>query len=290
MVNFFQFLVAGLSQGAIYALVALGFSVIYRATHIVNFAQGEFVMIGGLGTAAAISFGLPPLAAAAFALATGLFSAFVLDRIIVRLARYAPAILLIIVTIGASVALRGAAQVAWGRNFHSIPTFVSSLPINISGVTILPQVLVIVAALLVVVTALDLFFKRARFGKAMLAAAINPEAASLVGIELRHVYAATFLIAGTLGILAGLLITPLALIDVESGLMFGLKGFAAAILGGLGSVYGAVLGGFVLGIAEALSAGYVSSAYKDVIAFILIIGVLLSRPEGLLGRVASGRV
>ena len=290
MVDFAQFLIAGLSQGAIYGLVAIGFSVIFRATHIVNFAQGEFVMIGGLGTAGGIALGLPPLLAALMAVLVGVVAALALDRIVVRLAQAAPIILLVIVTIGASVAMRGAAQVAWGRNFYSIPTFVGSDPIQIGEVTVMPQAILILFVALAIAAALDVFFRRSRFGKAMVAAAINPVAASLMGIELKHVYAVTFLIAGLLGTIAGLLITPLALIQFESGLMFGLKGFAAAIVGGLGSVMGAILGGLLLGVAEALNAGYVSSAYKDAIAFMLLVGVLLLKPEGFFGRSGGKRV
>lgn len=290
MIDFFQFVVAGISQGGIYALVAVGFSVIYRATHIVNFAQGEFVMIGGLGTAAAISFGLPPVAAVAVAVLLGLVAAFALDRVVVRMAKSAPVVLLIIVTIGFSIALRGAAQVAWGRNYHSIPSLVGLEPLRIGGVTIMPQVLLILAATGILVVFLHQFFRRSRFGKAMTAAAINPVAASLVGIELRNVYVVTFLIAGFLGATAGLLVTPMAMVHFESGLAFGLKGFAAAILGGLGNLPGAVVGGLALGIMEALGAGYASSAYKDTIALILIVGVLLIRPQGLLGRTDTARV
>ncbi|OKO84423.1 ABC transporter permease [Bradyrhizobium sp. NAS80.1] len=290
MVDFLQFLVAGLSQGAIYALVGLGFSVIYRATHIVNFAQGEFVMIGGLGTAGALSFALPMPLAILSALVAGCVAALVLDLIVIRLARFAPALLLIIVTIGASVALRGAAQLAWGRNFHSIPSPFGSEPLHVYGVAIMPQVILILVTTVGAVVGLQWFFRRTRFGQAMLAAAINPTAASLVGIELRHVYTATFLIAGLLGMIAGLLITPLAMVHFESGLAFSLKGFAAAILGGLGSVPGVVAGGLLLGVVESLSAGYVSSAYKDAIAFLLIIVVLLTRPEGVFGRRSTGRV
>jgi branched-chain amino acid transport system permease protein len=160
----------------------------------------------------------------------------------------------------------------------------------IGGVTVMPQVLLILAVVLAILAALGLFFRFSRFGMAMIAAAINPTAASLVGIELRHVYAAAFLIAALLGSVAGLLITPLALIHFESGLMFGLKGFAAAILGGLGSIPGAALGGLLLGLFEGLTAGYLSSAYKDAIAFLLIIGVLITRPQGLLGGAAEGRI
>jgi branched-chain amino acid transport system permease protein len=290
MADFFQFLIAGLSQGAIYALIAIGFSVIYRATRIVNFAQGEFVMMGGLGAAGALSFGLSPLLAAAVTVLTVVAAAFLLHRVLLRLAKSAPITLIIIVTIGASIALRGAAQIAWGRSYHSLPSLVGAEPFRFGGVTILPQVVLILAVTGFLVAGLDMLFRRTRFGKAMVAAAINPRAATLVGIELTHVHAAAFVIAGILGAVAGLLITPLAMVQFESGLMFGLKGFAAAVLGGLGSLYGVVAGGLFLGIVEALGAGYFSSAYKDVIAFILIVGVLLTKPEGLFGRMTEGRV
>lgn len=290
MTDFFQFVIAGLSQGAIYALIAIGFSVIYRATNIVNFAQGEFVMLGGLGTAGAISFGLPPFLAVLAAIAAGLVAALLLDRLVVRLAKYAPVILIIILTIGASIALRGSAQLVWGSNFHSLPSVFGSEPIRVLNVTVMPQSILILFVTFAIVAGLEFFFRRTRSGQAMLAAAINPLAASLVGIELRRVYAATFIIAAALGSIAGLLITPLAMIHFESGLMFGLKGFAAAILGGFGNIVGSLVGGLALGVAEALGAGYVSSAYKDAIAFVLIIVVLLTKPTGFFGQIAKGRV
>lgn len=290
LIDFFQFLVAGLSQGAIYALVAIGFSVIYRATNIVNFAQGEFVMLGGLGTAGAIGMGVAPWAAALLALGIAVAAALLLDRLVIKLSLSAPVIFVIIVTIGASIGLRGAAQLLWGRDFYSIPTFVAGDPIRLGGVAILPQVLLILAVMLLLVLSLEIFFRRTRMGKAMLAAAVSPVAASLVGIELRHVFLITFAIAGMLGATAGLLITPISQIQFESGLAFGLKGFAAAILGGLGSVVGGVVGGFVLGLVEAFGAGYLSSAYKDAIAYILLVLMLLIKPDGLLGRSGAGRV
>jgi branched-chain amino acid transport system permease protein len=264
--------------------------VIYRATNIVNFAQGEFVMLGGLGTAGAIAFGLPPYLAVLAAIAAGLIAALLLDRLVVRLAEFAPVILIIILTIGASIALRGAAQLAWGSNFHSLPSVFGTEPIRVLNVTVMPQSILILVVTFAIVAGLELFFRRTRSGQAMLAAAINPLAASLVGIELRRVYAVTFIIAAALGSIAGLLITPLAMIHFESGLMFGLKGFAAAILGGFGNIVGSLVGGLALGVAEALGAGYVSSAYKDAIAFVLIIVVLLTKPTGFFGQIAKGRV
>jgi branched-chain amino acid transport system permease protein len=290
MVDFFQFIVAGLSQGAIYALVALGFSLIYRATTIINFAQGEFVMIGGLGTASGIAWGLPFSLALVMSLAAAAIGALLLHQILVRLAKSASITLIIIVTIGASIALRGAAQIAWGGNFHSLPSIAGVEPLRLGGVAIMPQTILILGGALVMVAALDLMLRRTRFGKAMVAAAINPRAATLVGIDLARVNAAAFLIAALLGAIAGFLVTPLSMVQFESGLMFGLKGFAAAVLGGLGGLYSVVAGGLVLGVAEALGAGYVSSAYKDALAFVLIIAILLTCPAGLFGRLRSERV
>jgi branched-chain amino acid transport system permease protein len=290
LTDFLQFIVAGLSQGAIYALVALGFSLIYRATNIVNFAQGEFVMIGGLGTASGLLWGMPGWLALAMSLTIAVACAFLLHSVLVRLAKSASITLIIIVTIGASITLRGAAQIAWGGNFHSLPSIAGADPLRIARVAIMPQTILVLAGAVLIVILLDYLLRRTRFGKAMAAAAINPRAATLVGIDLARVNAATFLIAGLLGAIAGFLVTPLSMVQFESGLMFGLKGFAAAVLGGLGGLYGVVAGGLLLGIAEALGAGYVSSAYKDALAFILIIAVLLTRPSGLFGRLRQERI
>ena len=290
MSDLLQFFIAGLSQGAVYALVAIGFSIVYRATHIVNFAQGEFVMIGGLGTASALTWGMPMGFAMLASVLLALLSAFALHGALARLARSASITLVIIVTVGASIALRGAAQLLWGGDFHSLPSLGGSRPVMIGGAALLPQTVIILLSAICIVGLLDLAFHRTRFGKAMIAAAINPRAATLVGIDLHKVNAAAFLIAGGLGAVAGFLVTPLSLVQFESGLMFGLKGFAAAVLGGLGSLYGVVAGGLLLGVAEAVSAGYVSSAYKDALAFVLLIAVLLIRPSGLFVRSWNERV
>jgi branched-chain amino acid transport system permease protein len=235
-------------------------------------------------------WGMPGSLALAMSLSIAVACAFLLHRILVRLARSASITLVIIVTIGASITLRGAAQIAWGGNFHSLPSMAGADPLRIAGVAIMPQTILILAGVVLIVFLLDLLLRRTRFGKAMVAAAINPRAATLAGIDLDKVNAATFLIAGLLGAIAGFLVTPLSMVQYESGLMFGLKGFAAAVLGGLGGLYGVVAGGLLLGIAEALGAGYVSSAYKDALAFVLIIAVLLTRPGGLFGRLRQERI
>ncbi|HXZ51042.1 MAG TPA: branched-chain amino acid ABC transporter permease [Burkholderiales bacterium] len=285
-----QFLFAGLTAGAIYALVALGFSIIYNASQVINFAQGEFVMIGGMATVSFLHLGLPlPLAALGAVAATTLV-ALALDKLAVERARGASVVTLIIITIGASILLRGLASLVWDKNIHALPAFTGDKPIALGGATLLPQSLWVLGVSLAILAALWWFFNRTLHGKAMLATAHNPLAARLVGISVRRVLLVSFGLSGALGALAGILVAPITFTAWDVGVMLGLKGFAAAILGGLGSGPGAVLGGLLLGLAEALAAGYVSSAYKDVIAFVIILAVLVLMPGGLLGRRAAERV
>jgi len=285
-----QYLLAGLTVGAIYALVALGFSIIYNASQVINFAQGEFVMIGGMATASLIGTGLPlPLAAPLAIVATTLIG-LALAKFAVERARGAPVVTLIIITIGASILLRGLASLLWDKNIHPLPPFSGDRPIAIGGATLLPQSLWVLGVTLVVVAALWWFFNRTLHGKAMLATSHNRLAAQLVGVSVRRVLLVAFGLSAALGALAGILVAPITFTSWDVGVMLGLKGFAAAILGGLGSGPGAVLGGLLLGLIEALSAGYVSSAYKDVIAFGIMLTVLVLMPGGLLGRRSAERV
>jgi branched-chain amino acid transport system permease protein len=285
-----QYLLSGITIGAIYALVALGFSIIFNASHVINFAQGEFVMIGGMTTASLIGAGLPlPLAIVAaviVAAAMGL----ALEKFAVEPARGAPVVTLIIITIGASIFLRGLATLVWDKKLHALPPFSGQQPIEIAGAALLPQSLWVLGVTLAIVLALSWFFGRTLLGKAILATSHQRLAAQLVGINVRQVVFISFGLSAALGAVAGILITPITLTAWDVGIMLGLKGFAAAVLGGLGSGPGAVLGGLVLGIAETLSAGYLSSAYKDVIAFVLMLAVLFFRPRGLLGGRITERV
>ena len=285
-----QFLFAGLTAGAIYALVALGFSIIYNSSQVINLAQGEFVMIGGMATVSFLHLGLPlPLAALAAVAATTLV-ALALDKLAVERARGASVVTLIIITIGASILLRGLASLVWDKNIHALPAFTGDEPIALGGATLLPQSLWVMGVSLAILAALWWFFNRTLYGKAMLATSHNRLAAQLAGIGVRRVLLVSFGLSGALGALAGILVAPITFTSWDVGVMLGLKGFAAAILGGLGSGPGAVLGGLVLGLVEALAAGYLSSAYKDVIAFVIILAVLVLMPSGLLGRRAAERV
>jgi branched-chain amino acid transport system permease protein len=288
--QFTQYLLTGLTVGAIYALVALGFAIIYNASQVINFAQGEFVMIGGMATVSLAAAGLPPLFAIPLAVGAAAVVGLLLEKFAVEPARGASVVTLIIITIGASIFLRGLATVVWDKKLHALKPFSGDTPINIGGATILPQSLWVMGLAAVIVLALYYFFERTLQGKAMLATSHNPLAAQLVGINVRMVLFVSFGISAALGAIAGILIAPITLTSFDVGVMLGLKGFAAAILGGLGNGIGAVVGGLVLGIAESMSAGYVSSAYKDAIAFVIILAVLFFMPSGLMGRRGSERV
>jgi branched-chain amino acid transport system permease protein len=288
--QFLQYLLAGLTIGAIYALVALGFSIIYNASHVINFAQGEFVMIGGMTTVSLGAAGWPlPLAIAGAVLAAAAVG-LALEKFAVEPARGASVVTLIIITIGASILLRGVATIVWDKNIHALPAFSGETPIRIGGATLLPQSLWVMGVTVVIVLLLTWFFGRTLLGKALLATSHNRHAAQLAGISVRRVLLASFGLSAALGAIAGILVAPITFTSWDVGVMLGLKGFAAAILGGLGSGPGAVVGGLVLGLIEAFGAGYVSSAYKDVIAFVIILAVLMFMPSGLFGVRSADRV
>jgi len=285
-----QFVASGLTAGAIYALVALGFSIIYNASGAINFAQGEFVMIGGMSAAFMWAAGLPVAAALPLAVTAAVGVALLVEKLAIEPARHSGTVTLIIITIGVSLFLRGVAQLIWGKGVHRLPGFSGEQPIAFLGATILPQSLWVLGGAAVAVAALSAFYGRTLMGKAMLATSYNRVAAQLVGINTRGVLFASFGLAAGLGALGGVLIAPIAFTSYDAGVMLGLKGFAAAMLGGLGSFAGAVLGGLLLGLLEGLGAGFVSSAYKDAIAFVVILAVLFLLPGGLVGARRSDRV
>ena len=288
--QFMQYLLTGLTVGAIYALVALGFSIIFNASHVINFAQGEFVMIGGMATMSLTATGVPYGLAIPLAVAAAALVGLALEKFAVEPAQGASVVTLIIITIGASIFLRGLATLVWDKNLHALKPFTGDTPIAIAGATILPQSLWVLGVTLAIVLALSWFFGRTLLGKAMLATSHNRLAAQLVGINVRMVLFLSFGLSAALGAVAGILIAPITTTSYDVGVMLGLKGFAAAILGGLGSGAGAVVGGLVLGIAETMSAGYLSSAYKDAIAFLIILAVLFFMPSGLFGKRGGERV
>lgn len=290
MVDFLQYLVSGLTVGAIYAMVALGFTMIYSASGIVNFAQGEFVMLGGMVASVAIAAGVPTPFAFILAVFAAVIVGIVLHRFGVEPLRGADPVVVIMMTIGASIAIRGIVQVVFDRQFHSMPALSGDAVINVFGVAIQPQSLWVLCAVFVIVVTLFTFLSRSLVGKAMRATSINRLAAQLVGIDAKRVVSLSFLVSAVTGAVAGILITPITLMSYDAGPLLAVKGFAAAILGGIGFPPGAILGGLMLGLIESLSAGYVSSAYKDAFAFIAMLVVLLAAPNGIFKGGASDRV
>ncbi|MFO1266030.1 MAG: branched-chain amino acid ABC transporter permease [Rubrivivax sp.] len=291
--SWLQFVAGGLTAGAIYALVALGFSIVYNASHAINFAQGEFVMLGGMGAVSLVGLGLPLWAAVPLAVAGAALVGLLVQRLALERAHaggQADVVTLIIITIGVALLLRGLAQVVWDKRIHPLPAFSGSEPIAIGGATVLPQSLWVLGGAAVAVLGLGWFFGRTLYGKAMRATAINALAARLAGISTRGVMRASFALAAALGALGGVLTAPITFTSYEVGVMLGLKGFAAAMLGGLGSFGGAVAGGLLLGLVEGLGAGFLSSAYKDAIAFVVILAVLFFMPGGLAGARRVERV
>ena len=284
MPELLQFLFSGLTVGAIYALVALGFTLIYSSSDVINFAQGEFVMVGGMVTYILAAAGMPLAAAALVAIVVAVAVGLLLHRLAIEPARDASAVTLIIITIGASILLRGIAGVAFDKNFHSLPPFLSAEPWLVGGAAILPQSAIVLAGAGIVVLLLWWFMNRTLYGKAMLATAANRLAARLVGIDTSRVVMLSFAISAAIGAVGGIVVTPIVLTSYDVGTLLALKGFAAAMLGGIGNPLGAIVGGLLVGLLEALGAGYLSSAYKDAIAFLVILAVLFAMPQGLFGR------
>ncbi len=280
-----QFIFAGLTSGAIYALIALGFCVVHNTMGIVNFVQVDFVSLGGmLMFSALFAAGLPMVPGLLLAVAGVALVAMLIERFGLRPARSNHELVLIFMTVGLSIILRGAMKLIWGKNRMALPPLTPDEPVHILGATLLPQALWIMGLSVLAIGLLNWFFYRTSLGLSMRAVASNPTAAAVVGIPAGRVRLTSFALAGALGGLAGVLVTPITTLNYDVGVLLGLKGFAGAILGGFGSFPGAILGGLLLGLLESLSAGYLSSAYKDVVAFVVLLLVLCLRPKGLLGR------
>jgi len=288
--QFLQFLFSGITVGATYALAALGFTLIYNASNVINFAQGEFIMLGGMLVFNFLQAGLPMPVAILLAIAIPAVVGMLLEKFTIEPARDADVVTLIIITIGASLAIRGVIQVWLGKGTHTYPAFSGSDPFIIGGATLLPQSLWVLGITALVVVALWYFFSRTLAGKAILATSCNPLAAKLVGVNTQWVLLVSFALSAALGAIGGVLLTPITLTSYDVGILLGLKGFVAVVVGGLGSGLGAVIGGLLVGVIEAMAAGYISSAYKDAVPFVLILVILFFLPRGIFGAKVTERV
>ncbi len=284
-----QYLFTGITIGAIYGMVALGFNIIYSSTGIINLAQGEFVMLGGMTMIYLTTIIKLPMVVGFFLsilIVTLIGAAF--ERGAIHPLKNPSVISLIIITVAASILFKGGAMFTWGKHTYSLPAFSGEEPLRILGATILPQTLWILGIMAATMVFLILFFGFTLTGKAMRACAANRTAASLVGINVKTMVLLSFALSAGIGAAAGIIITPIALMDYNRGTMLAVKGFSVAVLGGLGSNVGAVLAGFIIGIMESLGAGFISSGYKDAIALVVLLLVLFLKPSGLLGSRERG--
>jgi branched-chain amino acid transport system permease protein len=290
LAEFLQFLFSGLTVGATYALAALGFTIVYNASNVINFAQGEFLMLGGMLAVVLLEAGAPAWVALPGAILLVAAVGVAVERLAIRPARDAEVVTLVIITLGVALVLRGAIQMWRGTAIYALPPFSGDAPIMIGGAALAPQSLWVIGVAAAAVALMWWFFERTRWGKAMLATASNRLAARLVGIRIEIVLMLSFALAAALGALGGIIVAPITLTSFDVGIMLGLKGFVAAVLGGLGNGVGAVAGGLLLGVLEAMAAGYISSSYKDAVPFVVILLLFIFLPRGLLGAKAAERV
>jgi len=285
-----QLLFAGVGNGAIYALIALGFNVIFKSTGALNFAQGEWVMLGGMIAAAAVAahadVWLGCLVAVVIVAAVGFLS----ERLIVAPLKRPTPMLITLLSIGLAISTKSVVMLALGKDPAGYPGFSGDAVLSIFGARVPAQTLWIIGITLAFIVMAHAFFERTILGKSLRAVAADREAASLVGINVRHSVMWSFVIGALAGGIAGTIITPLTFTSYDQGGLIGFKGFSAAMLGGIGNLYGALVGGIVLGLLETMAAGYISSHFKDAVAFIVLLTILFALPSGLLGRSEAERV
>jgi len=283
-----QILAAGITMGLVYAVIAFGFQIVARGSNIFNFAHGEFVALATLiYFSLATTAGLAPVVAVVVTALVVVVVSVTIERLMLAPVRAHEPLIVAILTVGIGTLMRGIMILIWGHDVLFAPPLITGAPIMWAGASISRANIVLIATCLAVVAGLYLVFSRTLWGKTILAAAINPDAAKLVGIEERTTRISVFLLAGLMAGLAGALVAPVTFASSSSGFHFVLKAFAAALLGGLDRFTGPLLGGLVLGLIEAFTAGYVSSAFREPVVLGFVIVALMIRPSGLLGRPAE---
>ena len=294
LAEFLQFLLSGITVGAIYALVGLGFSIIYNASHVINFAQGEFLMLGAyLCLSFLVQANLPLWAALALTIVVMALVALVLERLVLRPLIGEPVISIIMATIGLALVFKAATAVAWGTQLRSFPAIFPDLPIKLGQVIISQVYIWTFCTAMLLMVAFALFFKFTRLGVAMRATANSHQVALSMGISVKSIFALSWAISAVVSAIGGVLIGSINGVNITFS-DFGLKVFPAVILGGLDSIPGAVIGGLVVGILENLSGGYLSRFFgggvKEVAPFVFLVIILMIKPYGLFGTKEIERV
>ena len=285
-----QLLVAGLSTGSIYALVALGLVLAFKGTGILNFAHGELVSLGAyvalfLTVFLHLGYWQVLLLSVAIMAVVGM----VFERVLIKPLMHAPPFTIVVATMAIGLMIKNALRLSWQENIATLPSPLDDISFRVGDVDINPQYLWIIFCTVVITVALSVFFRKSLIGKALQAVAQNTEAARLMGIRVSLVFPLTFAISSMLAALAGILYGPLVGIQPELGSII-MKGFVAAILGGFNSLFGVVIGGLALGTLETFGGAFIGGTFKDVTAFIVLMAVLLLRPNGLFGRAEARRV
>jgi branched-chain amino acid transport system permease protein len=286
-----QYLVAGLTYGSIYAVVAIGFNIVYSATGIINFAQGEFVMLGGMLAVSLARFVPLPLAIAGAVAATAAVGALVEVSLLRWL--WKPTVLrMVVITIGASILLREGALFLWGEGVRSLPYFTGDevTSVGMLGARVSPQVFWVLGTVALIVGTLEWFYRRTLLGWEMRACAANKDAAALCGVPVRRLVSLSFAMAAAIGALAGAVVSPITYTSYAVGGPLAIKGFTVAILGGLGNSGGAVAAGLALGVVESFAVSVLPAAYKDVVTLSLLLAVLVVRPSGLFASGETARL
>ncbi len=288
---FFQYVVAGITYGTIYAIVAIGFNIIYNATGIINFAQGEFVMLGGM-TAVTLHAILPLPVAIIGAVVVTMIVGALIEILFIRWLHKPSVLRMIIITIGISILIRELALHIWGEGVRALPYFTgtSVTALNLGGVFVSPQVLWVVGISAVVVALLNVFFNHTMMGREMRACSANRDAARLCGINAKNVVTFSFMLSAAIGALGGSIVSPITYVQYDSGTPLAIKGFTVAILGGLGNSTAAVGAGIILGILESFSIAVLPASYKDVIAIAILLLILFVRPSGIFGSSEAARL
>lgn len=269
-----QYAVSGLTSGSIYAIVGISWTIVFLVTRILNFTTGEFLMLGGMLTWVFLSIGLAP--AIILAIVSIAVIGIILERLAIRPVRYPTEITHMVITIAAAAAIRGVILVTCGFQTRLIEPLIATGPIHFLGASMAPQAVFVIGTLVIITIGLSLFFNRTLFGKALRATAINPDGARLVGIRIERLKIFCFGLAGGLGAIAGIVTAPITFTNYEIGIMLGLKGLVAAIVGEW-SLTGTVLAGVALGLAEAFFAGFISPGWKDALALLIMIAFLVTR-------------
>jgi len=289
MSDLLQLVFAGLAHGAVYGLVAMGFVAVFSVREIVNLVQGEYAALAGLCAISAVGAGVPLLAAVLLVVPLVVGVAVLLERVAIAPVRRMTPLVSIILTLGLSTAVKAAMLLVWGPQAQRLPPFPGA-DVVVGGVSVRAQELWVLGVTAVVGYGVIRFYEYTLLGKALRACAEHPVAARLVGISPRRATMVAFMVAGLVGAVAGVVGSPIYLSSWDSGLTLGLKGFVAATLGGLVSLRTAVVGGLSLGVLENLVAGYGSSGYRDAVAFVVLLLVLLVRPKGINLRSSGVRV